>query len=276
MWGISPSIAAQFLLRHEAGEEALTTASRQYGKLLAVRCLGAAILVLVTTPPWDALAAPFAATDVQWRVVQLSADKLSAQVRPQLPAAAIRARLHEVLGVAGWSFSFQTLGERGLSCMLGVGGVQKSAVAPYSPWQTLSETAEDAFVAAAGLFEMHLTLALIELPWVDYDAEGGHILYEPDLEAPDRSEGVLEASEGTDRAEPEPGGAPLLPAPVAASAKSAGQQAIDKLVDRLKAEGRGLEAAKLLNAYGGYGSDPQTARELYAKLRELLFGGATP
>ena len=49
---------------------------------------------------------------------------------------------------------------------------------------------------------------------------------------------------------------------------------IDRLVDRLKDEGQGLAAARLLVRYGGYGKDPDTARELYAQLRVLLRGEA--
>jgi hypothetical protein len=45
---------------------------------------------------------------------------------------------------------------------------------------------------------------------------------------------------------------------------------IDRLVERLKDEGQGLAAARLLVRYGGYGKDPDAARELYAQLRELL------
>ena len=221
----------------------------------------------VTSSPWDALAAPFATTDVQWRVVKLSEDGASAQVRPQLPLSAVTARLDTVLGVEGWSHVFRALGERGLACTLSVGSVHKSAVAAYNELHTLEQTAEDALIAAAGLFGLHPSVLVAELPWVEYDAEGGQILYEPDPLVPD--EGGLSSASGM----ADVGGLPAEPPSVAAApTKSAGQQAIDKLVDRLKAEGRGLEAAKLLNAFGGYGSDPQTARELYAKLRELLLG----
>lgn len=235
--------------------------------------------VHVTDSLWDALAAPFAATEVQWRVVKLSEDGSSAQVRPQLPLSAATARLDAVLGIGGWSHSFGPLGERGLTCTLSVGDVFKSAVAAYSGIknpgvqdsgaQSLSEAAEDAFVTAAGLFGLQPTVLLAELPWVEYDAEVGQILYEPDLSAPDGDDTVGSLGESG-----APHAVPLAETPLveAAPAKSAGQQAIDKLVDRLKGEGRGLEAAKLLNAYGGYGSDPQTARELYAKLRELVLG----
>ena len=52
--------------------------------------------------------------------------------------------------------------------------------------------------------------------------------------------------------------------------KPAGQQAIDRLVERLGGEGKGLEVAKLVTRYGGYGDDPEAAKELYSQLRALL------
>ena len=228
----------------------------------------------------DALAAPFAPTDLSWRVVRLSPDRLSAQVRPQLPAAVIAARLDAVLGVEGWSHSFAALGERGLVCTLSVGGAHKSAAVAYSAQTGVAEAAEDALGAAAAFFGLRPPVALAELPWVDYDAEQGQILYEPDLSEPEVPGGVepVPVAVPSSVLRSAPGSAleenheSRPPAP--ASTKSAGQQAIDKLVDRLKAEGRGLQAAKLLTSYGGYGSDPAAARELYAKLRELLLGRA--
>lgn len=229
------------------------------------------------TAPWDALAAPFAASELTWRVVRVSTDKLSAQVRPHLPAAVVTARLDAVLGVGGWSHSFVGMGERGLCCTLTVMGigtvadVHKSAAVAYTEHTGVEAAAEDALAAAAAFFGLRSPIALDELPWVDFDAEQGQILYEPDaatgpaVDAPDEAE----APEVTPEAEPAPSAATPLPAS-ASPTKSAGQQAIDKLLDRLKSEGRGLQAAKLLNTYGGYGSDPQAARELYARLRELL------
>ncbi len=209
-------------------------------------------------PPWDALTAPFAATDLNWRIVRLASDKLSAQVRPHLRAAALAARLDAVLGREGWSHTFVALGERGLACTLSLGGAQKSAAVAYTAHTGVAEAAEDALAAAAAFFGLQSSLSLAELPWVDYDAEGGQILYEPDLSGASVADATPPAAE-------EPPAPPAPPAP-----KSAGQQAIDKLVDRLKAEGKGLQAARLLNTYGGYGGDPSAARELYARLRDLL------
>ncbi len=227
--------------------------------------------------PWAALAAPFSAADLCWRVVKLSPDRLSAQVRPQLRAEAVNARFNAVLGVGGWSQSFAALGERGLVCTLGIASVSKAAVAPYTAETDLNGTAEDALAAAAMLFGLRPAVVLDELPWVDYDPEQQQPLYEPNLAGAEE----VDAASVTTRPEPaQPTAQPASPAeaqPAAQpAAKSAGQQAIDKLVDRLKADGKGLGAAKLLNAYGGYGSDPNAARELYAKLRELLREGSAP
>lgn len=231
---------------------------------------------------WDALAAPFAPTDLAWRRVKLSPDRLSAQVRPQLPLGAVTRRLDDVLGRGGWSYSFSALGERGVSCTLFVGEVHKAAVVAYSDGQDVAEAAEDALVAASALFGLRPSVLLTELPWVDYDPEQGQLLYEPDIAGDD----ALPRSEApAERLSPEPSGpAPAPPPSTAPSSalpseerpKSAGQQAIDKLLERLRAEGKGLGAAKLLNTYGGYGSDAQAARELYAKLRALLLEDAAP
>lgn len=233
---------------------------------------------------WDALAAPFSPADLSWRVVRLSPDRLSAQVRPQLPMGVIAARLDAVLGVGGWSHSLAALGERGLVCTLSVAGAHRSAAVAYSAQTGVTEAAEDALAAAAAFFGLRPPVVLSELPWVDYDAEQGQILYEPELPEPELPgpevpggvapvpvadpSSALGSAPGSALEEYEP------PPPAPAPTKSAGQQAIDKLVDRLKAEGRGLQAAKLLTSYGGYGSDPAAARELYAKLRELLLGRA--
>ena len=235
------------------------------------------------TVPWDALAAPFAASDLLWRVVKLSPDRLSAQVRPQLRASSVTARLDAVLGVDGWSQEFTALGERGLVCTLRVADAAKAAVVPYTAEAELTDTAADAFAAAAALFGLRPNTLLDELPWVDYDPEQRQPLYEPDLAAADGyTNGYTDSYTAPANADSPTGSAPPTP-PTAASAeaqtatqaepipaKSAGQQAIDKLVDRLKADGKGLGAAKLLNTYGGYGTDPAAARELYAKLRALL------
>lgn len=64
--------------------------------------------------------------------------------------------------------------------------------------------------------------------------------------------------------------------PEAPREKPAGQRAIDRLIDRLRAEGKGRAVAELVVRYGGYGNDPATAREFYAQLRSLLLDRSNP
>ena len=88
-------------------------------------------------------------------------------------------------------------------------------------------------------------------------------MHPPDLAAAELSAGA-------------PYAAPVATAELPPIEKPAGQQAIDRLVERLRGEGLGLEAAKLLIEYGGYGDDPPTARDLYARLRALFKDRSVP
>ncbi len=89
------------------------------------------------------------------------------------------------------------------------------------------------------------------------------------------------APTGASSTEPSPTEpSPTGPSPTAAADATAevappapkpeGQQIIDRLIERLKAEGQGLASARILVKHGGYGKDPKAARELYAELRDLL------
>ncbi len=62
----------------------------------------------------------------------------------------------------------------------------------------------------------------------------------------------------------------------AGTARSEGQQAIERLVDRLRSEGLGREAAALVVEHGGYGRSAEEARELYRRLRALLLQKGAP
>ncbi len=63
-----------------------------------------------------------------------------------------------------------------------------------------------------------------------------------------------------------------------ASVRHEGQQVIERLMERLGAEGLGKEAARVVVEHGGYGRTPDEARDLYRKLRALLLdkGAAVP
>lgn len=203
---------------------------------------------------WDRLSAPFLPQQMTWRIQELAADGRSARLVPLLLSQAVQERLDEVVGISGWSFRYLNFGS-GVGCELEVGGVTRSAIVePVHEGDGLEECGDAALARAAELFGLRPPIDVEESFWTDYDPEEGAALL------------------------PEEGSPAAATAPVGQSGDSVptetvkpeGQQAIDRLVERLKLEGNGLEAARLLVEYGGYGSDPQAARELYGKLRELL------
>lgn len=203
---------------------------------------------------WDRLAAAFLPQQMTWRVLELSADKRSARLAPRLRLEAIQDRLDEVAGRPGWSFRFQSFGS-GVGCELVIDGVARSAVVePLIEEEGPEECSQVALARAAELFGLKPPVQGDESYWADYDPEERVALppEEIDLQTPPVQE------------------LPAVSDTAAESVKPEGQQAIDRLVERLKLEGQGLAAARLLVEYGGYGSDPNAARELYGRLRELL------
>ena len=249
---------------------------------------------------WEQLAAPFPRDALSWRVLELSEDGLRARVKPQVRVEALIARLDEVASPSGWSNVYAPVGGGALCCTLTVMDVTKSVVVALPGNTGRGEDAEtradDALARAAERFGMRPPVDTEASYWVDYDAEAGEPLYEPDTgfsSAPQAEAAPSEAVRPPAPPSPQPdvpqkpqaadptnetadGPIEETPQPTPPAAKSAGQQAIDRLVDRLKEEGRGLEAARLLNTYGGYGGNPAAARELYAKLRALLLGDGGP
>jgi hypothetical protein len=210
------------------------------------------------------LLAPFTPSDIEWRVVAAIAES-EANVRPQLRFESVRQRLDDALGVAGWSCRYLALGEA-VACELVIGTVSKSAVAE-SLHVDKSTASRDAFVYAAELYGMLPGVDRFASYQVDYDAETKTALFDPEtLVDPE----TLADPETPSEVQPRSEASPELP--VQETPKSAGQQAIDKLVERLEAAGKGKDVAKLVVKYGGYGQNPDAARELYSKLRALLVG----
>lgn len=195
---------------------------------------------------WNQLAMPFSAQDIQWRIVELSRDSKQARLRPQLAYESVLKRLNDTLGIEGWSNRYFVLTEGVFSCELTIGQVVKSCWVADKKLVSGDLLAQDALVYAAEYFGMVSGVKLRPDYWVEYDPEQQSILFEPE---PDWIQTTVTQD---------------LPE------KPAGQQAIDKLIERLRQEGQGLEAAKLLIRYGGYGQNPEAGKELYGKLRGLL------
>lgn len=193
------------------------------------------------------MASPFSPQDLEWRIVELSQDGKQARLRPQLNYEVVVQRLNDTVGVEGWSNRYFVLTEGVFSCELRIKDVIKSCWLADRKLVASQLLAQDALVYAAEYFGMVSGVKPRPDYWVEYDPEQQTILFEPEPEW-------------------------LSPEPT--PEKPAGQQAIDKLIDRLRQEGQGLEAAKLLIRYGGYGQNPEAAKELYSQLRNLLRGFA--
>ena len=253
---------------------------------------------------WLRLAAPFGADAVAWIPVEVAEAGDEVRVVPLIARDAVRERLDRTVGVGGWGVAYAPLEAGALACHVTVAGVAKGAVAPAALVGGAAATADAAFARAAELFGLRAPFPSGATAWVPCDPDTLLPLHLPEIEAVPAVASPVDELEGrgapsaADGARavisaPASGGGPAVAEAPAAGAspagaekpvaekpvaeKPTGQQMIDRLVDRLKDEGQGLAAARLLVRHGGYGKDPDTARELYAQLRALLRGeAATP
>ncbi len=213
---------------------------------------------------WARLTSPFPPEALAWNVVELQADGVRARLEPAWSPDFVRARLDEQVGLDGWSYSMTAAGASGVVCNLTVQGVTRSAAAgAAASGASLEALAELAFSRCARQFGIAPAVAVADDSyWVDFDPEAGEPLYFPE---------PVPVDEGSPAA--------LAPAPAQASVQGAAEPArqdasnealamIERLVDRLKAEGLGKEAAQLVARH--HGRTQEEARELYSRLRALL------
>jgi hypothetical protein len=226
--------------------------------------------------PWSRLAEPFPPAAVRWHAIDRSGDGRRLRLAPHLAREALRARLDEAAGPDGWSLRLRPWDDGRLVAELTVRGTTRAAVARVVGAPELAEdgpagagdagaaATAAALGAAAALFGAVPPVRIRGDGWVDADPDSGEALHPPEHAAapPD---GTAEVA--TDEGTPAPS---ADGADAAEAVKPEGQQMIDRLVERLREEGMGAEAARLVTVYGGYGRDADARRELYAKLRALL------
>ncbi len=221
---------------------------------------------------------------IEWRIMELSEDLSQAQVRPQLSYDVVIEHLNSTLGKAGWSFSYCTIGDKALGCSLSIGSsdkaISKSVV--LSVGHDAEQSSRDALVQAAEYFGIVSGADITQHYWVDYDPEAKDILFEPEYEQAQIEDIASKEFSGfpldtgqdvVEELDMSKFSGPLVDLDNDADedhSKTEGQQKIDRLVERLKADGMGLQVAKLTVQYGGYGNNPDEARILYGKLRDLL------
>ncbi len=244
---------------------------------------------------WARLTAPFSPEALIWGVAELAAASSKALLEPHWSAVALRQRFDEVLGTDGWSYQLSPVGERAIICNLTLEGNSRAAVAEVrlvtvdgddqrsAAPNNVTDLAELALARAAAQFGIAPALdADAESYWVDYDPDAGEALFLPQTSLVsaagpprDDQEGSSEPPSGqtSDQASAQsPSGQVPAAGGEGQTAGSEGQAVIQRLIDRLNAEGLGREAAKLVVEYHGYGRTPEEARELYGRLRALLVG----
>jgi len=223
-------------------------------------------------------------------VVEVGDGGDEVRVTPRVGVSALHQRLDAVCGVRGWSVSYTPMPGDAVACHLVIDGVTKGAVAAPALVGGAEVSAAIAFAQAAARFGAVPSWPLQASVWVACDPATYEPLHAP-VKAPEEREGAAadgvlgvpvddDAPEGAPDGAPDGApvgvsavpGAPAAASDVPATAKPEGQQMIDRLIERLKAQGQGLVAARILVRHGGYGKDPQAARELYAELRQLLLG----
>lgn len=263
----------------------------------------------MSADPWSRLAAPFPSAALAWHAVGASGDGTRLRMSPHLPSVFLRERLDAVVGPAAWSLKLAPWSDGGIVAELTIAGATRAAAVGIRPaptadaaggWIDVAAGAgEAAFAAAAAGFGMLPPVEGSDDGWVDADPDTGEPLFVPATRPRTGGDGSLAAGadpgpavaattladddgNGPDRADDPAVAAEVAPArvrgnePGEVARETAGKpeahRMIDRLVERLREEGLGAEAARLVLSYGGYGKDQEHSRELYARLRALLIG----
>jgi hypothetical protein len=129
------------------------------------------------------LAAPFPETELRWKPRSVSGSK--ALALPYLTAAAVVARLTQVLGADGWQDSYQVLASGAiiceLRCRLGEAWITRQDVGVPSQQEAIKGCFSDALKRAARKFGIGLYLAQLGGQWLAYDAKTKQIVGKPQL-----------------------------------------------------------------------------------------------
>jgi hypothetical protein len=118
----------------------------------------------------DALLAPFAREDIEFRVCRISAKKNKASVLAYITARGIMQRLDEVFGLENWTDAYEVL-QAGVKCKLSVRvldeWITKEDVAPFTNIEALKGAFSDSLKRAGVKFGIGRYLYDLEESWVD-------------------------------------------------------------------------------------------------------------
>jgi hypothetical protein len=222
----------------------------------------------------EALLAPFEPGQLYWQKLEEVADMARWQV--VLRRDALFERLENVLALE-WGFRLEVVSPLPpvVVAHLELGSSQRSGIG-----EGLSLV--EAQVAALSQAALAYGIAHDELSqphqWhnLDWKALQGKTTREIPQETPrvEHSEpmGHTEAEVGTPLEPSTPAPLPTPPTPPLEPEKPKHQKAIDDLVDELREMGLGLESAKIMREFKGYGETLDESRKLYSMLKAVKKG----
>lgn len=220
---------------------------------------------------WKQLAQPFAPEALQWHLESFSAERQQAWAVPIPTPQSLLERLDQALGPEGWEDHYEVLQTSPLvvvKCRLSLHGVAKEDVGQAN---TFAEAFAHALVKAAAKFGVGRYLQT-QGQWIDHNPNAP--TPPPKATPPAPTHSTSESSPPAEVASESSPPAEVASenSPPAEAAKPEPHELIDRLIERLKAQGHGKEVAKIVMKYQGYGQTLDETRRLYAELRTMLKG----
>lgn len=129
-----------------------------------------------------ALALPFPAASISWRVGSTTADKTRGMALAYIDARDVMERLDDVCGVGGWQATYPHAGQKTV-CSIGIlcgdHWVWKSNGAGDSDIEAEKGALSDAFKRAAVLWGVGRYLYSLPSPWVELETKGRTSIIKP-------------------------------------------------------------------------------------------------
>lgn len=121
------------------------------------------------------LAAPFAPSDIEWRVGHTNGDKTKGMALAYIDARAVMRRLDEVVGPANWTNEYPHASQKTvcrISIKIGSEWIYKEDGAGDTDFEAEKGALSDAFKRAAVKWGIGRYLYDLESPWVPIEAKG--------------------------------------------------------------------------------------------------------
>jgi hypothetical protein len=135
---------------------------------------------------YDALSAPFAADEIDWRIGSTNGDKTKGMALAYIDARAVMDRLDTVCGPAGWQCNYTVGAGNSLICNLGIRSIEtdwvwKADGAGATDVEGEKGMMSDALKRAAVRWGVGRYLYELKSPWVAIEARGRSFII-PDAE----------------------------------------------------------------------------------------------